>query len=182
MRAHCGAYQIKGASLLREVERLMHKEAAEVEEGLIDVNRLLLANPDLLEALDQHLTSRCAGQRDPRPTIGGVPLHKLAHDPSLRASVSESLLEPSEEWVQIGRMFIWQRAEPRLSYSAFTVVGYESMSRWGWNVAFADGHVSFENPESENAAPAFIERDAPNRAEYGQPPLPAEWFVLPPRK
>lgn len=169
-------------SRLQQVERLIHSKALEIEQGLIDVPQLLLANPDLLESVDEYLTSRCAGQREPRPTIGGVPIGNLANDAKLRAAVAASLSPPSEEWLQIGRMFIWQRAEPRLDYSANIVVGYESTSRWGWNVAYGDGHVSFERPDLRTATLEFLDRDAPNRAEYGQPPLPPEWFVLPPRK
>ncbi len=92
-----------------------------------------------------------------------------------------ALPRPTDEWVQIGDMYIWQRAEPRLSYDAALVVGYETQ-RWGWNVVYADSHVTFVTPDPTTARLEFIGRDAPSRAKYGQPPLPAEWFTLPPRK
>lgn len=177
VRAACGAYQIKGSSLLQLVLRRMHEQATHGATGLIDVPRLLLADPELLGVIDDHLTSFCAGQSEPRPTIGGVPIGNLVRDADLRAAIAAALPAPTEEWVHIGRMSIWQRAEAYTTYDAGLITGSESTSRFGWNVAYADGHVTFETD-----AESFLETDAPRRAELSQPPLPREWFVLPPRK
>ena len=177
IRAKCGAYQIKGSSMLREVQVRMHEQAVHGATGLIDVPRLLLADPELLGVVDDHLTSFCADQSEPRPTIGGVPISNLVRDADLRAAIAAALPAPTEEWVHIGRMSVWQRAEAYTTLSSKFITGFESTSRVGWNVAYADGHVSFETD-----AQSFLETDAPYRAEFGLPPLPAEWFVLPPRK
>lgn len=180
-RATTEAPQVTGARLLRDVSLLVHHDAAGTKQGLVDLPRLLLDEPELLAELEEHFASSRGDPREPRSTIGGAEIGALARNPELRASVKATLPRPTDEWVQIGDMFIWQRAEPRLSYDAALVVGYETQ-RSGWNVVYADSHVAFVTPDPTTATPEFIERDARSRAKYGQPPLPAEWFTLPPRR